>query len=139
MGVVYEALDPATGRKLALKVLHQSSALDPREEKHAQDRFLREASLAAKIPPHPGIVGVREVGVVDGRRFIGMDLAPGLAMSEWRKQASLTVQKQVAMIRDIALAAHHAHEHGVVHRDLKPENILVDPEGRPRITDFGLA
>ncbi len=139
MGVVYEAVDTLTHRKVAVKLLNAPPARDAREAKPAEDRFLREERLAAAIPPHPGIIGIREAGIIDGRRYIAMDLVQGVPMSEWRKQASLTVQKHVAMIRDIALAAHHAHEHGVIHRDLKPENILVDPDGRPRVTDFGLA
>jgi len=139
MGVVYEAADSVTGRRVAVKLLNSPPGPDPRESKPAEDRFLREARLAAGIPAHPGIVGVVEAGVADGRRYIAMDLVRGIPMSEWRKEASLTVQRHVTLIRNIALAVHHAHEHGVVHRDLKPENILVDRDNQPHLTDFGLA
>src|SRR5439155_21670168 len=93
----------------------------------------------SSVPPHPGIVAVLDAGLLDGRVYMARALVRGTPMSEWRRQSSLTLQKHVAMVRDIALAAHHAHEHGIVHRDLKPENILVDRDARPRVTDFGLA
>jgi serine/threonine protein kinase len=139
MGVVYEAMDTLTGGRVAVKLLNSPPAADPRESKPAEDRFLREARVAAAVPPHPGIVGVLEAGIADGRRYIAMELVQGLPMSEWRKQGSLTVQRHVTLLRNIALAVHHAHEHGIVHRDLKPENILVDLNHQPHLTDFGLA
>jgi predicted Ser/Thr protein kinase len=139
MGVVYEGIDTSTDRTVAIKLLNSPPVLDPRESKPSEDRFLREARLAATIPAHPGIVGILGAGILEGRRYIAMEFVRGVPLSEWRKQASLTVQKHVGLIRDIALAAHHAHEHGVVHRDLKPENVLIDRDLRPRLTDFGLA
>ncbi len=139
MGVVYEALDTELNRRVALKLMLTNPNADPAESKLDEERFLREARLSANLPKHPHIVGVYEAGVIDGRRYIAMEFVPGRPMSEWRKGGSITIREQIRLLRDVSLAAHHAHEHGVIHRDLKPENILVDGKGQPHVTDFGLA
>jgi serine/threonine-protein kinase len=139
MGTVYEAYDTASRRTVALKILASSPHARPGETGPEDERFLREANLAQSLPDHPNLVRVLESGALGERRYIAMELVPGPSLSEWRRQGSVTVRQYVAVLRDVALAAHHAHEHGIVHRDLKPENILIDPDGRPRVTDFGLA
>jgi serine/threonine-protein kinase len=85
------------------------------------------------------VVGIYEAGVLDGTRYIAMELITGVPMLDWWKDKSIRLRTQVAVLRDAILGVHHAHEHGVIHRDLKPENILIDAAGQPRITDFGLA
>jgi hypothetical protein len=136
MGVVYEGRDRELGRRVALKLLR--GARDPAEAALDAERFLREARLAASIPKHPNVVGVYDVGVAGDRRYLAMELVPDArSFFEWRRDQPLP--RQVAVLRDAALGLHHAHVQGVVHRDLKPENILVDAEGRPHVTDFGLA
>jgi serine/threonine-protein kinase len=139
MGVVYEAEDTETRRRVALKVLIAPPSMDPRELKPEEERFLREARLSALLPPHPAIVRVHEAGREDGKCYLVMDLVKGLSISEWRKQGSSTIRQNITLLRDAALAVHFAHEHGIIHRDLKPENILVDEERSAHITDFGLA
>jgi predicted Ser/Thr protein kinase len=133
MGVVHEAMDVELGRKVALKTMIANG--DPQEE----ERFIREAQLAARLPKHPHIVGVYEAGVVDGRRFIAMELIEGEPLSEWRRHERGAPKEEVEILRDAARAVHHAHEGGIIHRDLKPANILVDRQGKPHISDFGLA
>jgi serine/threonine protein kinase len=139
MGIVYEALDGALGRKVALKLMVVSPLAKPEEARNEGERFLREAQLSAGLPKHPHIVGVYEVGVVDGRRYLTMELIEGKPMSEWRKAESVTLRDEIEVLRLVALAVHHAHEHGVIHRDLKPPNILIDEKKEPHVTDFGLA
>jgi hypothetical protein len=68
-----------------------------------------------------------------------MELVEGTPMNAWTRAGSVTMRQRIALLRDVALAVHHAHQHGILHRDLKPENILVDRNHQPRITDFGLA
>jgi hypothetical protein len=139
MGVVYDAQDSELDRRVALKMLISPPRPDPKESKPEEDRFLRESQLHRSLPPHPGIVPVLEAGLIDGRRYLAMELVEGAPFGTWMKAGSVTMRQRVALLRDVALAVHHAHRHGVVHRDLKPDNILVDKQHRPRITDFGLA
>jgi len=137
MGVVYEATDPELGRRVALKMLLLDFSLSPAERASDEERFIREARLSANLPKHPHIVGVYEAGVSDDNRFIAMEFIEGVQFSDWRKPKSM--RQQIAVLRDVALAADHAHQHGVIHRDLKPANILVDAKNQPHVTDFGLA
>ncbi|HLY12521.1 MAG TPA: protein kinase [Planctomycetota bacterium] len=139
MGVVYEAQDTELRRRVALKMLISPPRPDPLESKPEDDRFLRESQLHKSLPPHPGIVPVLEAGVFEGRRYLAMELVEGAPLGAWQRAGSVTMRQRIALLRDVALAVHHAHQHGVIHRDLKPENILVDRTHRPRITDFGLA
>jgi eukaryotic-like serine/threonine-protein kinase len=139
MAVVYEAKDTTLDRKVALKMMIDNPYQDPSESAQDEERFLREARFCASLAKHPNIVGVFEAGVMEGKRYIVMELIDGYPMSRWRRMGSLSVRQQVAMLRDVSLAVHFAHENGVIHRDLKPQNILVDEERRPHITDFGLA
>ena len=139
MGVVYEAQDGELRRRVALKMLISPPRQDPQESKPEEDRFLRESQLHKSLPPHPGVVPVLEAGVIDGRRYLAMELVEGSPLGVWTRTGSVTMRQRIALLRDVALAVHHAHQHGIVHRDLKPENILVDRSHRPRITDFGLA
>ncbi len=139
MGVVYEALDTGLGRRVAIKTMIVNPAADPKDAKLDEERFLREARLSASLAKHPHIVGVYEVGVVQGKRYLAMELIDGKPMSEWWSGPSVTMKQEIELLRAAALAVHHAHEHDVIHRDLKPANILVDQKNEPHITDFGLA
>ncbi len=139
MGVVHDAEDTSLGRRVAIKMLAVHSQGNAEEAAQDEQRFLREAKLAANIPKHPHLVGVYEAGVIDGKRYLSMEFVEGREMSEWRKQGRPSIALQARVLRDAALAVHHAHEHGVVHRDLKPQNVLVDAKNEPHITDFGLA
>lgn len=139
MAVVYEARDGGTQKRVALKMLLPSSRIDPEEAAMDEERFIREARLSAKLPKHPHVVGTLETGVVDGRRYIAMDFIEGREMAQWWRKSYASTRMQVRVLRDVALAVHHAHQHGIIHRDLKPANILVDSRNQPHVTDFGLA
>jgi hypothetical protein len=139
MGIVYEALDPMLGRRVAVKTMVHSELAKPEEARTEGERFVREAQLAAQLPKHPHIVGVFEVGVIQNRRYLTMELIEGKPMSDWMKLPSVTLRDEVEVLRSVALAVHHAHENNVIHRDLKPQNILIDAKNEPHITDFGLA
>jgi len=139
MGVVYEAEDRDLGRRVALKMLLLSPNADAVESQPEEDRFLREAKLTAKLPKHPNIVSIYEAGILDGKRYLAMELIEGQSFSKWRKNGAPTLRQQIEVLRDVARAIHHAHGQGVVHRDLKPDNILLDAQLRPHVTDFGLA
>jgi predicted Ser/Thr protein kinase len=139
MGVVYEALDTQLKRRVALKIMLLSGHADEEERQQEVERFVREAQVAAKLS-HPNIVTVFEAGVVEGKNFIAMEFVDGQPLSAWaRKSGSVTIRQQARILRDVALAVHHAHQQGVLHRDLKPLNVLVDEKNQPYVTDFGLA
>ncbi len=137
MGVVYEAQDSTLHRRVAIKILRASRTPDPKEAMHDWQRFLKEARLTANLAKHPNLVTIFDAGVHEGHRYIVMEHIGGEPFQRWR--AGRSVREQIRILRDVALAMHHAHEHGIIHRDLKPGNVIVEAGGRPVVTDFGLA
>jgi tRNA A-37 threonylcarbamoyl transferase component Bud32 len=137
MGAVYEAYDTQLDRKAAVKVLRSEirGAADEAEIR----RFVHEAQMAARLPKHPGIAEIHEIGVHEGRHFIAMELVEGRTFEAWRKASGRPLRELVRVLRDVAVAVQHAHDHGVLHRDLKPRNVLVTPGGTACVVDFGLA
>ena len=136
MADVYRAEDERLGREVALKAVPPEFARDPERI----ERFEREVRAAARLS-HPNIVTVFEFGHGEGQHFYTMDLMAGgdlkarirthpegMASEEARRVASAVAQ-----------ALDYAHRRGFVHRDVKPENILFDEDGRPQLTDFGIA
>jgi len=138
MGVVYEAHDRDLDRRVALKLLLLSPNANAKESALDEERFVREARLSAKLN-HRHVVAVYEAGTINARRYIAQEFVYGLPLSEWRRKGSVTVRQLVAILRDIALALHDAHEAGIIHRDLKPGNVIIDKNNQPHVTDFGLA
>ncbi|MBI3267810.1 MAG: protein kinase [Planctomycetes bacterium] len=145
MGVVWRALDTDLGRTVALKLILRERFADA----EIVDRFLREARLAARLH-HPNIVGVHDVGEVEGARYITMDFVDGetfaavLSRSREAKRRGGpeglgALRTEIAWLADVAAAVAYAHAQGVLHRDLKPANVLVSREGRAFVMDFGLA
>ena len=136
MGVVYEARDTKLKRTVALKMVRGARFADAAE----LARFTIEAEAAAALD-HPNIVPIYEVGHVDEQPFFTMKLIDGCTLTEHVRAGGGTLPGREAarLLRDVARAVHHAHQRGVLHRDLKPGNILIDREGRPWLTDFGLA
>ncbi len=133
VGEVFRAWDPALRRLVALKMLLPEAAARPT----TVARFHREALAVARLR-HPNIVGIHEVGDVDGRLFFAMDLVPGGTLETWLG-ANPTRDEVIALLAEVARALGYAHGNGIVHRDVKPRNILVDAESRPLLVDFGLA
>ncbi len=133
MGVVYRARHRRLDRIVALKLL--GAAVGTPEE---IERFHREAQSAARLH-HPGIVEIYDVGEVEGRPYIAMEFVAGQSLDRFLADRQLPLRQRVDLLRRIAEAVEQAHAHGIVHRDLKPGNVLIDPEGRPRVADFGLA
>ncbi len=141
MGVVYEAWDPQLSRRIALKTLHLGFPASEETQEEFQQRFLVEARAAARLQ-HPGIVVVHDVGRDDdqGLPFMALEYLEGRTLGELiRERGALPWAEAVPLVRRVAEALAHAHEHGVVHRDVKPANIMVLPDGTPKIMDFGIA
>lgn len=132
MGVVYTAYDPELDRRIALKLMR------PRAARHGQERMLREAQAMAKVS-HPNAVAVYDVGLIDGRVFLAMELVPGVTLTEWLKAKPRSWREVVDLLSAAGRGLAAAHDVGLAHRDFKPDNVLIGDDGRPRVTDFGLA
>jgi serine/threonine-protein kinase len=144
MGIVYHARQLSPEREVALKVIRTDrlAELTANEARQWVERFRREAQLVASLEQHPNLVTLYEVGEHDGRPFFTMQLVRGGSLANARGQAPVSAARQretATLVAAVARAVHHAHQHGVLHRDLKPGNILLGAEGRPLVSDFGLA
>ena len=134
MGVVYLARHAELGREVALKVMRGGTS-----DQGLVQRFIAEAQTVAQLD-HPNIVRVHEVGREGRDPFLVMDLIEGESLEErLKRQGPLPPREAAEIGRALAEALEHAHERSIVHRDVKPANVLLDREGRPRLTDFGLA
>ncbi|MFO0973952.1 MAG: serine/threonine-protein kinase [Phycisphaerae bacterium] len=133
MGVVYEAYQQSTGRRVAVKFMLESAAASD----SARRRFEREVELVARLE-HPGIVAIVDSGAQRGQCYYVMEYVDGRPLD-----AALADETRVGRILDVLArvcdAVDYAHQRGVLHRDLKPSNILLDGRDEPHVLDFGLA
>ncbi|WP_165244953.1 WD40 repeat domain-containing serine/threonine protein kinase [Paludisphaera soli] len=144
MGVVYRAIEPATGEPVAVKIPSPHLTGMP----NARRRFILEAEVVGRLK-HPGVVPHIKSGEDRGRWYIVSEFCDGPNLEAWLKHRNVPVPPREAarLIRILADAVEHAHGRNVLHRDIKPSNILL-PGARPtsdaedlspRLTDFGLA
>jgi serine/threonine protein kinase len=128
MGSVHRGRQRASGREVALKILHTATA-------SAASRFVREGQITAGLR-HPGIVRVHAIGTLHGRPCLAYELVPGARSFE--EAIEIDPEQALALLIQAGQALGAAHELGLTHRDVKSENLLVDSTGRLRVTDFGL-
>jgi WD40 repeat protein/serine/threonine protein kinase len=146
-GIVFLAVDPLLGRKVALKVPRPETVLSP----DLNERFVREAKAVAGLD-HPGIVPVLEAAEIGPISYIAAAYCEGPSLTEWLLQQTAPVPIRLAagIVLHLADSVEHAHRRGILHRDIKPSNILLDDttplQGSqvelpftPKLTDFGLA
>jgi serine/threonine-protein kinase len=134
-GRVYRARDLALERDVAIKVLHPALTADP----GVVERFRREAQLAARLR-HPNIVSIYDIMGRAGLSWYTMEYVPGSNLAQViQRHGTFSLDQSERLLNEALSALEHAHSVGLIHRDLKPENMLIEPDGRLRITDFGLA
>lgn len=134
-GTVYRALDRGTQQEVAIKVLRVGLTENP-----TQHHRLAQEFRAATQLEHPNIVRALEFGNDGHVSYLVYELVDGVSLGEQvEKRGRLTEKSAVRIATQVAQALHYAHLRNVIHRDVKPDNILVLPDGRAKLTDFGLA
>lgn len=135
MGEVWKAKDLVLGRIVAIKVLKEEYTGDP----GFLQRFRAEARHTALLN-HVGIANVFDYGEEEGSAYLVMELVPGQPLSAIiEHEQVLSPDRTLSIIAQTARALSVAHAQGLVHRDVKPGNLLITPEGRVKVTDFGIA
>ena len=130
MGVVYEALDEALGRTVALKLVAPERAGEP----GFRERFITESRLAASID-HPNVLPVFKAGEEDGELYLAMRFVDG---DDLRTLAPLEPARAAHIVAQVGAALDAAHARRLVHRDVKPANVLVGEGDHAYLTDFGV-
>jgi len=134
-GTVYRALQLSVGRTVALKVMHPEAV----GSRRAVRRLQREARVAAKLS-HPNIISAIDMGSAANTWWFAMELVEGPSLAErLQRGGRLSEREGLRIFIPLCDALQHAFEKGVVHRDIKPANVLLEPDGRPRLVDLGLA
>lgn len=135
MANVFRARDLNLQRDIAVKILREDFIEDP----SFQARFLQEARSAANLL-HPNIVTIHDFGHDEHRYFIVMEYVDGKDLKSFiRESDHLPIDQALELMIQICEAVGYAHRAGLVHCDLKPQNILVSPDGRAKVTDFGIS
>ena len=133
VGAVFKARERSGGRQVALKVL-----LDGEEAGDVERERFRHECETAKALSLPGMVQVYEVGELEQRPYMAMELVNGRSLDKVIPEKTLSVNDCLVLMKSVAETIGALHEAGYVHRDLKPGNILIDAFGTPKVADFGL-
>src|SRR5437763_4930699 len=135
MSTVYLARDETLERWVAIKLMHREISDQPDQ----LERFRREARTVAQLS-HPNVVAVIDAGEDGGFPFIVFEYVSGETLKARIDRADrLPLDEAAAYAIEIGRGLAVAHAHKRVHRDVKPQNVLIDPEGRAKVTDFGIA
>lgn len=134
LGSVFRGLDRSTGQAVAIKVLK----LKLSENRTAHERLAREFRAAHTLD-HPNIVRAIAHEVDGETSFVVYELVEGRSVGDRiDAEGRIAEPEAVRIITQVAQALHFAHQRQVIHRDVKPDNILLLPDGRAKLTDFGL-
>jgi len=133
MGEVYLAFQESLQRHVAIKIIRATMAAD---ETTAQ-RLLQEGAIVANLT-HPNIVKVFDTGICEGQLYLAMEYFDGGTLKD-RFNQGLSLNSKLKILYVLLDALGYAHQQGIVHRDIKPQNVLFYPQGRPVLSDFGIA
>jgi hypothetical protein len=135
MGVVYRATQVTLNRTVAVKLLFPHLATSA----EYLARFRREAETLARLD-HENIVRIFDIEDYEDTHCIIMEYVGGPSLSRvLAREGRLAPHRARDIASDVASALAAAHRQGVIHRDIKPDNILFSTDGRPKLTDFGIA
>ncbi len=135
MSTVYLARDEVLDRPVAVKLMHREMTEQPDQ----LERFNQEARAVAKLS-NPNVVAVIDAGEDNGRPYIVLEYVQGETLKQRiSRVGALDATEAFAYGLEVAQGLGVAHEVGMVHRDVKPQNVLIDPTGRAKLTDFGIA
>ena len=134
MGEVYRAHDARLGRDVAIKIISDRGARDPR----SLGRFEQEAKAVASVS-HPNILAIHDFGTDNGVSFAVMELLRGESLEDRLAREGLSRRDALQIAAAVADGLAAAHSRGIIHRDLKPANIFLTDDGLVKILDFGLA
>ena len=138
MGVVYEGRDPNLERRVAIKTVKVENLSEEAAAEY-ESRFRTEARSAARLQ-HPNIVSVYDSDRDGDVAFLVMEYIQGDDLKHHLDRGvRYSLEQSLKMIRDLLAALDYAHKAGIVHRDIKPANLLIEPGGRVKLTDFGVA
>ncbi|MBI4677258.1 MAG: protein kinase [Elusimicrobia bacterium] len=135
MGVVYEGVDRALKRRVAIKMLRPELKADPRD----RERLLEEARTVAAMH-HPSIVEIFSILEDQAGLYLVFEFIEGRSVEQLlTERRRLSFSETKAILKHVCRALDYAHHHNVVHRDLKPSNIMITVEGVVKVMDFGIA
>jgi serine/threonine-protein kinase len=134
MGIVFKAHHRKLGRDVAVKMMLAGAHATADQSQ----RFMTEARAVAHLQ-HENIVQIFEVGEHDHMPYFSLELVDGQALDQLLKDQTFSERDAAALMQTLCIALQHAHDRGILHRDLKPANVLMTADGRPKVTDFGLA
>ena len=138
MGIVYEGRDPNLERRVAIKTVKVENLSEEAAAEY-ESRFRTEARSAARLQ-HPNIVSVYDSDRDEDIAFLVMEYIQGDDLKHHLdKGVRYSLEQSLKMIRDLLSALDYAHKQSIVHRDVKPANLLIEPGGRVKLTDFGVA
>ena len=135
MAQVYVANDVIAKREVAIKIIKDSTSMDPLNIA----RFQREARASAALK-HKNIIEIYDVDEYHGKPYMVMEYVNGKSLKDVLKtRGNLTQTEAIDIVNQLSDALLHAHQHGIIHRDVKPQNVMIKNDGSIKLGDFGIA
>ncbi len=132
--IIFRGYDYKLDKEIAVKKLQLQNQNDP----NAISRFYREAQITSGLN-HENIIAVYDYFEKSGEYYIVMEMIEGETLDQYVREHKPSIVESLTLFKDICSALQYAHDNNVIHRDLKPSNILIDLDGKPKVTDFGIA